>query len=69
MVDQQPIHLQESAEVLELLFQFVHPRSEDVQYHQPRVMEIEEKLFFLMAEAAEKYIVYSAMGVCATRMH
>ncbi|KAF8166835.1 hypothetical protein BJ912DRAFT_1002095 [Pholiota molesta] len=53
-----PILLTESAAVLEVLFQFVHPRSESEQYHQPSV-----------AEAAEKYLVYGAMNICMTYMH
>ena len=69
VVDQQPITLQEPSDVLELLFQFIHPRAEVQQFRQPVITEIEPKKFFAVAEAAEKYIVFGVMNLCYTRIH
>ena len=68
MVDAAPICLEEPAAVLELLFQFIHPRSESTQFRQPSVKSLKRKLFFAVAEAAEKYIVYGAMNTFLTCM-
>jgi len=68
VVDEQPISLEEPSNVLETLFQFIHPCPEAKQYRQPSVMDLEPKLFFAVAEAAEKYIVYGAMNTFLTRM-
>jgi hypothetical protein len=62
------ILLTEPGTVLEVLFQFIHPRSESEKYHQPLLVGMESSLFFQMAEAAEKYLVYGAMNVCITYM-
>jgi hypothetical protein len=62
------ILLTEPGTVLEVLFQFIHPRSESKQYHQPSVVDMEVPLFFEVAEAAEKYVVYGAMNTCVTYM-
>ena len=69
MVDQQPISLQEPSDVLELLFQFIHPRTKMQQFHQPVITETEPTKFFAVAEAAEKYIVFGVMNLCFTRIH
>ncbi|KAF8812781.1 hypothetical protein BYT27DRAFT_7251702 [Phlegmacium glaucopus] len=55
--DRIPVPLTESAEILEILFQF------------PSVIDMEIKTFFALAEAAEKYIVFSAMGTSITPIH
>jgi hypothetical protein len=56
------IHLAESALTLELLFQFCYPdRHPDVE-----MLEFSE--FAILAEAAEKYQVFSAMNVCKIRI-
>jgi hypothetical protein len=68
VVDEQPFSLEEPSNVLETLFQFIHPCPEARQYRQPSVMDLEPKLFFAVAEAAEKYIVYGAMNIFLTRM-
>jgi len=68
VVDEQPISLEEPSNVLETLFQFIHPCLEAKQYRQPSVMDLEPELFFAVAEAAEKYIVYGAMNIFLTRM-
>jgi len=69
LVDQQSVALQEPSEVLELLFQFMHPRSEDQQFRQTSVMEISPNLFFEVAEAAEKYLMFGAVNLFVPRMH
>lgn len=68
LIGTEPVVLQEPASVLEILFQFIHPRNESVQYRQPSVIDMDTKLFFDVAEAAEKYMVSSAMSTCYTRM-
>jgi len=68
VVDAAPISLEEPSSVLEVLFQFIHPRSESTQFRQPSVKSLEPELFFAIAEAAEKYIVYGAMNTFLTRM-
>ncbi|KAF9560046.1 hypothetical protein CPC08DRAFT_622462, partial [Agrocybe pediades] len=56
--------LPEASDVLEILFSFVHLPGESEHFRQPRLMDLEERLFFLVAEAAEKYIVSSLMNMC-----
>jgi len=68
VVDAAPISLEEPSSVLEVLFQFIHPRSESTQFRQPSVKSLEKEVFFAVAEAAEKYIVYGAMNTFLTRM-
>ncbi|KAF4616175.1 hypothetical protein D9613_011245 [Agrocybe pediades] len=58
--------LPEASDVLEILFSFIHLPGEHEQFRQPRLMDLEERLFFLVAEAAEKYIVSSLMNMCIT---
>ncbi|KAF9474359.1 hypothetical protein BDN70DRAFT_321165 [Pholiota conissans] len=60
--------LSERAEILELLFQFVEPPPESRNYRYPSVMTLKVEIFFALAEAAEKYIVYGAMSTCITQM-
>ena len=55
-------HLTESSEVLEILFQFIYPR------RHPDIEELEFPLLAAVAEAAEKYEVFSGMSECKTRM-
>jgi len=69
VVDQQPVLLQESSQVLELLFQFIHPRSGEQPFRQPMITDVDTILFFQVAEAAEKYVVFGAMNLFVTRMH
>ncbi|KAF9473682.1 hypothetical protein BDN70DRAFT_997532 [Pholiota conissans] len=64
----EPVHLPERSGVLEILFQFIEPPSEAANYHQPSMIDLDDRLFFEVAEAAEKYIVYGAMNTCLTRM-
>ncbi|KAF9530892.1 hypothetical protein CPB83DRAFT_849826 [Crepidotus variabilis] len=64
-----PIPLQETGQVLELLFQFVHPpTTRPEQWRQPDVNKMGNEVFFALAEAAEKYTVFAAMSICFTRM-
>lgn len=56
------VHLTETAEVLELLFQFIYPQ------RQPNLKLIEFAVLSDLAEAAEKYQVFSAMETCKTSM-
>jgi hypothetical protein len=62
------VPLPEPSETLEILFQFVEPPSKSRSYRQPSVLNMKPRFFFAFAEAAEKYIVYSAMNTCLTRM-
>ena len=55
--------LDETSEVLEILFQFVHPPGEGPNHQQPSIMNMEPELFFAVAGAAEKYVVFSAMSI------
>ncbi|KAF9472498.1 hypothetical protein BDN70DRAFT_998145 [Pholiota conissans] len=63
-----PILLPESFDVLEVIFQFIEPPPLSRNYLQPAIMDMEPTLFFRVAEAAEKYVVYSALGICFARM-
>ena len=54
--------LTEAAMTLELLFQFCYPD------HRPDVEALEFDALALLAEAAEKYQVFSAMDICKIRM-
>ncbi|KAJ6592909.1 hypothetical protein B0H19DRAFT_975629, partial [Mycena capillaripes] len=56
------VHLTESSDALDLLFQFMYPQPP------PDVRTLEFKIFASLAEAAEKYVVYAALGWCRTRM-
>ncbi|KAJ7921227.1 hypothetical protein B0H13DRAFT_2186148 [Mycena leptocephala] len=60
--DEEPIHLTESSNVLDLLFQFMYPQP------QPDLKLVEFATVAALAEAAEKYVVYSALGWCRERM-
>ncbi|KIM42586.1 hypothetical protein M413DRAFT_444292 [Hebeloma cylindrosporum] len=68
LMDRTHIELEEPSTVLEILFQFVHPPPESKRYLQPDIRSLEQDLFFAVAEAAEKYIVYGAMNLFMTRM-
>jgi len=54
--------LEESAHIMEILFQFVHPPTETNRYRQPDLGQLPDETFFEVAEAAEKYTVFSAMN-------
>ncbi|KAF5367286.1 hypothetical protein D9615_010459 [Tricholomella constricta] len=56
------VTLSESSSTLELLFQFI--------YHQPQpdLKGMESGVLFMLAEAAEKYRVYSAMNLCSIHL-
>ncbi|KDR68754.1 hypothetical protein GALMADRAFT_215610 [Galerina marginata CBS 339.88] len=54
--------LTESAEILEILFEFVYPR------RHPNLEDLEFKTLALLAEAVEKYEVFSAMTICELRL-
>ncbi|KAJ7157837.1 hypothetical protein C8R46DRAFT_1113284 [Mycena filopes] len=56
------VELSESSETLELLFQFMYPQP------QPNLQVLEFALIAGLAEAAEKYEVYSALTLCRMRM-
>ena len=62
------VSLSETSDVLEVLFQFIHPPSEAAGYRQPSVMRMEPNPFFKVAEAAEKYAVFGAMNLYVTWM-
>ncbi|KAF9523213.1 hypothetical protein CPB83DRAFT_747634, partial [Crepidotus variabilis] len=69
VVDDEPVYLQETSEVLEVLFQFIQPPAEGKRFRQPSVRDLEPRMFFAVAEAAEKYIVYGAMNTFSTHMY
>lgn len=48
----------ETASTLELLFQYMYPQA------QPDISELDFDVLLALAEAAEKYFVYSALEVC-----
>ena len=52
------VPLSETAETLELLFQFMYPQP------QPDIQQLSTKRVASLAEAAEKYGVYNAQQVC-----
>jgi len=57
------VPLSENSTTLELLFQFIRPDSP------PDLRGINDfVMLFALAEAAEKYIVYSARTICAVRL-
>ncbi|KAJ7114177.1 hypothetical protein C8R43DRAFT_961418 [Mycena crocata] len=56
------VSLSESSATLELLFQFIYPR------RHPALDEIPFSDLASLAEAAEKYQVFSAMNICRIRM-
>ena len=61
------VPLEEPSEILDLLFRFIHPRTESSNFRQPSVMNMEPDTLFVLAEAAEKYQVFGAMNTCITR--
>jgi hypothetical protein len=68
MIGPDAAQLSEPSKTLEVLFQFIEPPPEARNYRQPSVLDMEFSLFFDVAEAAEKYVVYGAMNTFATRM-
>jgi len=58
------VHLTESGETLEILFHAIYPRP----FPEERMKELKFKPFMLLAEAAEKYAVYSMISVCKLYM-
>ncbi|KAK7436174.1 hypothetical protein VKT23_019250 [Stygiomarasmius scandens] len=57
-----PIPLTEKSAILEPLFQFTSPRN------QPDLEDLNFKTLMELAEAAEKYVVYSAIRTCVMKM-
>ncbi|KAJ7166643.1 hypothetical protein C8R46DRAFT_1094959 [Mycena filopes] len=60
--DGEVVPLPETADVLELLFQYMYPQP------QPDLTGLEFAVLAGLAEAAEKYSVYSARGWCSIKM-
>lgn len=56
------VDLEETSEVLEVLFEFVYPK------RHPDLLEKESKLVLQLAEAVEKYEVFPAMLACCVRL-
>ncbi|KZP05147.1 hypothetical protein FIBSPDRAFT_678043, partial [Athelia psychrophila] len=56
------VSLTEDGDTLELLFQYIYPQ----RYPDPK--DVEFTLLVKLAEAAEKYQVYTAMLICHVRM-
>jgi len=67
-INQEVVLLDEPSQVLEILFQFIHPPTEAQQYRQPTMTDVTSEILFAVAEAAEKYLVFGAMNVCLSRM-
>ncbi|KAF9474016.1 hypothetical protein BDN70DRAFT_885306 [Pholiota conissans] len=64
----EPVHLLESAAVLDILFQFIIPPDASRNYRQPSLVGMDPDLFFGVAEAVEKYVIYGAMNISLARM-
>ncbi|KAF9472225.1 hypothetical protein BDN70DRAFT_887232 [Pholiota conissans] len=62
------VHLQEPAAVLEIIFQFIKPPPLSRDYKQPSIFDLDVELFFGVAEAIEKYVIYGPLHVCLVRM-
>ncbi|KAJ6589476.1 hypothetical protein B0H19DRAFT_1303739 [Mycena capillaripes] len=60
--DVEIVHLTETAEVLELLLQYMY------RQRQPYLGDVKFATFANLAEAAEKYMVYSALDICQMKM-
>ncbi|KAJ7026034.1 hypothetical protein C8F04DRAFT_123968 [Mycena alexandri] len=56
------VYLSETSDVLDLLFQYMYRQP------QPELKDVEFSTFAGLAEAAEKYVVYSALGWCRMKM-
>lgn len=56
------IVLSEDAATLEILFRFVYPREH------PELDDIKFDLLLKVAEAAQKYLVFSALNICYVRL-
>ncbi|KAJ4484450.1 hypothetical protein C8R41DRAFT_449943 [Lentinula lateritia] len=61
-VENEIVSLSETSEVLELMLQYVYLQP------QPDLQKVEWELMKDLAEAVEKYEIYSAIGVCSQRM-
>ncbi|KAJ7496492.1 hypothetical protein FB451DRAFT_1207906 [Mycena latifolia] len=60
--DDEIVHLSESSDVLDLLFQYMYRQP------QPDLEAVDFPIFAGLAEAAEKYVVHSALGWCRAKM-
>ena len=60
--DTEVVHLSESSAVLDLLLQYMY------RQRQPDLADVEFPILADLAEAAEKYEVYSAMTICNVHM-
>ncbi|KJA19543.1 hypothetical protein HYPSUDRAFT_44094 [Hypholoma sublateritium FD-334 SS-4] len=63
------VPLAEPAEILDMLFQFIHPRTAISNFRQPLVVKMDASMLFPLAEAAEKYQVFGAMNTCTTHIY
>ena len=59
---QEAVHLPESSQVLELLFQFAR------RQRQPNITHVKFGILAELAEAVEKYEVFPAIELCKARM-
>ena len=59
---QETMALDEPSDVLEILFQFIYPR------RHPSLEDTDFETLAAVAEAVEKYQVFSAMNLCALRL-
>ena len=67
-INEDPISLQETSDILELLFRFICPPTESDNHCQPDVSELDVATFFKLAEAVEKYQVYGAINTAMIYM-
>lgn len=62
LVDDEVVRFSESAEVLELLLQFIYPNAT------PELEQLPFDTLSRLAEASEKYHIFSAMEICRLYM-
>lgn len=56
------VHLTEPANILEIIFQYMHPMK------QPRLQERDTTTVIAVAEAVQKYQIFAAMQLCEYRL-
>jgi len=62
------VPLDETSDVLEIIFQFVYLPGEGSNHQQPSIVDMDPDLFFAVAGAAEKYAIFGAMSVVTLHM-
>ncbi|KAF9477402.1 hypothetical protein BDN70DRAFT_896556 [Pholiota conissans] len=62
------IDMEESSDVLEIIFQFIEPPPPSRNYKHPSIQALNPDLFFRVAETAENFVIYGATRICYDRM-